>query len=186
MTTTEKKTKAKKSILPLPKSREEANAMIAEIAMNQQRIARLEADTNARIDAIKEKSAEALTPLKDAIDLGFASLRTWATLHRAELLKGGGKTATFTHGEISWRMSKPKVSIKKEKEVLALLQELEMDEYIREKLEIDKEAILKKPSPATSVPGISIVQEEEIIVEPYQVEFELPSTKATAGEAVSA
>lgn len=184
--TTEKKTRAKKSILPLPRSREEANAMIAEIARNQQRVAKLEADVNARIDAIKTRAAEALTPLTDAIELHLAALRTWATLHRAELLAGGGKTAAFPHGEISWRLTKPKVQLRKEREILALLQELGMNEYIREKLEIDKAAILAKPSPATSVPGISIVQDEEIIVEPYQVEFEMPSTKATVGEAVPA
>lgn len=172
--------RSNKNILPLPKSREEANAMIAEIARNQQRIAKLEADLNARIDALKERAAEALAPLTESIELHLAALRTWATLHRTELLEGGGKTATFPHGEISWRLTKPKVALRKEKEVLALLQELGLHEYIREKLEVDKAAILARPHPATTVPGITIVQEEEIIVEPYAIELEQPRMKAVS------
>jgi phage host-nuclease inhibitor protein Gam len=55
--------------------------------------------------------------------------------------------------------------------VLDVLRKLGLARFIREKEEVNKEAILNEPEAVSHVPGISISQGEDFVVVPFEAEL---------------
>lgn len=167
------KAKTRAANVPVPQSREEAARFIHDIGAAQREIARIEADMNDEI-ALAKKTAEAnALPARARIEALTDGLRTWAEAHRDALTDGGKrKYAELGTGRIEWRFAPPRVTIKGADEVIARIRTLGLAMFLREKIEIDKEAMLREPDKARLVQGVSIgTAGENFSVEPFEAEI---------------
>lgn len=170
---TKAKSKTLGANLPVPQSREEAAATVVAIGEINRGIARLEADMNDELASIKEAYEVKALPLRDAATEKTEGLKIWAEANRTSLT-GGDKTKTVDLGTgvLRWRSRPPAVRISKVQDVLDRLKTLGLGRFLREKVEIDKEAMLKEPEVARTVAGVSIGSAgEDFIVEPYEAEL---------------
>lgn len=167
-------TKAKSTAAAwVPQTREETIRAIAEIGELQRGRAVIEANMGDELAAVKARWEAQAQPLGERIALLAEGVRMWCEVHRSELTRGGKtKTASLPSGEVSWRTTPPKVSIKGAAAVLDALRRLALTRFIRTKEEIDKEAILKEPEAVTAIRGIAIEQAEEFVVKPFETQLE--------------
>ncbi len=168
------KVKAKKGHnLPVPQNRGEAAAHVRTIGDTARAIARIEADMNDRLAAIKEEHEARAAPFRDLVVSLTDGLRTWCDANREALTDGGKrKFADLGTGRVEWRNLPPKVTIRGADDVLAAIKTLGLP-FVRTKEEIDREAMLKAPEKARLVPGVTIGSEgETFAVEPFEAEIE--------------
>lgn len=158
--------------VPVPQSRDQATAHIREIGERQRELQRLTAAMNDELAAVKERWETAAQPHQQRIDCLTQGLQMWSEANRETLTQGGKtKTAAFPSGEIAWRLRPPSVRITGQEAVLDLLRRLGLNRFIREKPEVNKEAILNEPEAVADVPGISISQGEDFVVTPFEAEL---------------
>ena len=171
---TAKKTriKAAAAAIAVPQTREQASDAIREIGEKQRELARLTADMNDELARVKERWAEAAEPHKQRVEALTAGVQTWCEANRDTLTQGGKvKTAALPAGEVSWRLRPPSVVVRGADAVLDSLRRLGLGRFIRQKEEVNKEAILNEPAAVAHVPGISISQGEDFVVTPFEAEL---------------
>lgn len=83
------------------------------------------------------------------------------------------QTVEMSTGSFGWRMTPRSVSIQGEEEVIETLEQFGLEDFIRIKKEIDKQAILKNPKAAAGIKGITIGQREEFFVKPLVIQVEI-------------
>lgn len=167
------KAKTRGANLPVPQSRDEAASMIAAVGDLSRALARIGADMNDELAAVKERYEAAAEPMRRALGDKIEGLRIWAEANR-QALSGGRDIKTFDLGTglIKWRDRPPAVSITKVKEVIARLKALGLHRFLRTKEEVNKEAMLAEPEVARQVAGVSIGSAgEDFVVEPYEAEL---------------
>ena len=128
-------------------------------------------------------AAEARTrPIDLEIEQMTKGLQLWAEANRPALTKDGAtKTIRLATGEVAWRIRPPKVTVRGVDAVIEALQRLGLARFLRSKVEIDKEAMLREPAAAGAVPGVSIGSEgEEFVVSPASVELPDAANAAVA------
>lgn len=156
----------------VPQARESVADYIREIGERQRELARLTADMNDEIAVVKERWEAAAEPHKQRIAALTSGAQIWCEANRDQLTQSGKvKTAAFTTGEIQWRLRPPSVRITGQEAVLDLLRRLGLKRFIREKAEVNKEAILNEPEAVSHVAGISISQGEDFVVTPFEAEL---------------
>jgi phage host-nuclease inhibitor protein Gam len=163
-----KKAKTVQSI-PLFRNAEEADDALREINDAQRRIQERSARLQADIDALKEQASAELQPLEEGIGLKVIALYLFATKNRDALTKDGEtKTIKLPSGTLAWRTTPPKVDLKlKVETVIEKIKEMKLGKlFLRVAEEIDKQAMLKDPEKARTVPGVRIAQREEFYVKP--------------------
>lgn len=161
--------KAAASMATVPQAREGVADYIREIGDRQRELTRIEADMNDHIARIKERFEAEAEPHRQRIAALQSGVQIWCEANRDQLTQGGKvKTAAFTTGEIQWRTRPPSVRITGAEAVLDLLRRLGLTRFIREKQEVNKEAILNEPEAVAHVAGISISQGEDFIVAPFE------------------
>jgi phage host-nuclease inhibitor protein Gam len=160
--------------MPVPQNRDEAAQFIHEIGVNARILARIEADMNDEIAQARRKAEQLSKPLRDVIQLRTDGLRTWAEANRDALTeKGKRKYADLGTGKIEWRFSPPRVTIRAVEDVIARIKTLGLTTFLRTKVEIDKEAMLREPDKARLIQGVTIgTAGESFSVEPFEVEIE--------------
>lgn len=164
--------KTSASAVPVPQAREGVADYIREIGDRQRELTRIEADMNDEIARIKERFEAAAEPHRQRITVLTSGAQIWCEANREQLTQGGKtKTAAFTTGEIQWRTRPPSVRITGAESVLDLLRRLGLTRFIRQKEEVNKEAILNEPEAVAHVGGISISQGEDFIVAPFEAEL---------------
>lgn len=163
------------SNLPVPQTREEAAAAIAEIGAAAREVGRIEATLNDKVASLKEAAEAKAGPLKERMTALTEGLRTYAEANRVQLT-GGGKTKTVDlgTGTISWRRRPSKVSLPRKPEALAAiiasLKTMALQQFVRVTEEVNREAMLAEPALARTVPGVKIGSEgEDFAVEPFVV-----------------
>lgn len=158
----------------VPQSRDEANTAIRLIGTDQRELARIEANMNDEIAALREKYETTAQPLRDAITARIEGLKVWAEANRAALTRDGKvKNAQLPAGELSWRITPPAVTVRGMDAVLTRLNAMGLTQFIRKKEEVNKDAILETPPahPVRQVEGITITQREEFAVAPFETEL---------------
>ena len=157
----------------VPQSRAEVVAAIAEIGRLQRERDRIQAEMNDELAKIRERFETEAEPHGRAIEDLQAGVQTWCEANRDALTQGGKtKTASFASGEVRWRVTPPKVAIKGVEAVIHALRKAGLDRFLREKVEISKDAILAEPVAVKKIAGISISQVEEFVIEPFSTELE--------------
>lgn len=164
-----------------PGTQAEAEELIAQIGRIQREHARVQAQMNDAIEAARSAFQEPARLLNEQISERFAAVHAWAETRRAELTREGKtKTVRLATGDICWRTTPPSVRLTQPEVVLERLRGLGLNDLIRSKEEISKEAILADPERVAHVKGISISQREEFAVKPHESALELAETVARA------
>jgi phage host-nuclease inhibitor protein Gam len=148
-----------------PKNRDEAESYLARIGEIQRDAAlnkAVLAEAIARVTAEMEEASAKLTEEHDRL---FRGLQLWAEANRHALTDGGKtKTVRLGNGTIAWRLAPPSVRIKAPEMALAFLIENQRDEFLRRKIEINREAMLANPDLASETPGVMIRSAGEAFV----------------------
>lgn len=156
----------------VPQNREQTADAIREIGERQRELARLTADMNDEIAVVKERWEAQAEPHKVRVDALQQGVKIWAEANRDALTQNGKvKTAAFTTGEVAWRLRPPSVVIRGAEAVLDQLRKFGLARFIREKEEVNKDAILNEPEAVVHVAGINISQGEDFIVTPFETEL---------------
>ena len=160
------------SAVCVPQNREQINVAIRELGVLQRELSRIAADMNDELAAVKESYELDAEPRRQRIDALTQGVQIWSEANRDTLTQGGKvKTVAFTTGEIQWRLRPPSVRITGAEAVLDVLRSLGLKRFIREKEEVNKEAILNEPEAVAHVAGISISQGEDFVVTPFEAEL---------------
>lgn len=158
------------STVQAPQSKADAMRDIKMIGDLQRELGRIEADINDKIAAITNTAAPRIEALRERLTELQAGVQTWCEAHRVEIC-GKGKTANLVTGEVAWRQRPPSVSITKADEVIARLRGLGLVQFIREKEEVNKEAILAEPAEVAGIKGIKVVTGvEDFVITPFEVD----------------
>jgi len=167
------KVKLKAVTVRVPQSKEDAVTMIAEIGDHQRNRARLKADMDDKITALREHYQGVMAPHEEAIRSITAGVHTWAEANRDSLTHGGKvKTADLMTGEIRWRVTPPSCKVVRIKEAMEELKQRVLSRFIRTKEEINKEAILADPDAIKGCAWITIEQSEEFVIVPFETSLE--------------
>jgi phage host-nuclease inhibitor protein Gam len=158
---------------PVPADLASAAASVARIGAIQRDLTLAEAALGETIAAAKAAAETAAAPLKAELELLTRGVQLWAEAHREELTNGGRtKTVALSTGEIAWRSRPPSVRIRDQAAVIETLQRLQLSRFLREKIELDREAMLREPAMAATVPGVTIGSAgEEFVVAPAQADL---------------
>ncbi len=166
------KAKTRGANVPVPQSREEAASFIHDIGVRQREIARIEADMNDAIAKAKKDAEATANPLAEQVERLTEGLRIWADANRQTLTGGKRKFADLGTGKIEWRLTPAKVTIRNVEDVIARIRTLGLKDFLREKFEINKEAMLSDQVKARLITGVSIGPEgERFYVEPFEAEI---------------
>ena len=153
---------------PVPADITSAAASLARIGAIQRDLTVAEAALAETVARAKEAAEAAAAPLKAELEMLTRGLQIWAEARREELTQGGRtKTVALSTGEISWRARPPSVRLRDQAAVIETLQRLQLSRFLREKIEVDREAMLREPALAATVPGVVIGSAgEEFVVAP--------------------
>ncbi len=169
---TKAKLKRAAEAAPVPQNRAEAEAALARLGTIQREQAVLAKATEETIAKAKEAAEATSRPLTEEAALLTRGLEIWATANRLTLTDGNRtKTVKLATGEMSWRTKPPSVKVKDMPAVVALLQRVGLERFLRRKVEVNKEAMLAEPAIAATVAGVTIASDgEEFVVTPVTVE----------------
>jgi phage host-nuclease inhibitor protein Gam len=174
MTTKPTKTRLKTAatLAFVPQNANDTVEAIREIGEKEREITRLQADMNDELARVKERWEAEVLPLARRVTELTTGVQIWCEANRAALTQNGKvKTAAFASGEVAWRTRPPSVHITGVSAVLDALVRLGLSRFIREKREVNREAILNEPQAVAHVPGISIRQGEDFVIQPFEAEL---------------
>lgn len=156
----------------VPQTLDAAAADIRAIGDLQRRLLRETAAMNDQIAAITANFQPALIVLGENISQLQEGVQAYCEGHRAELTNEGKvKTANLITGEVQWRQRPPSVRVTGAEAVIETLQRLGLSEFVREKQEVNKEAILNEPDKVKGVAGITVVTGvEDFVITPFEQE----------------
>lgn len=168
-----KTARIKTPAIAAPRTREEAEALLAAIGRAQREVTRIEANLNDAISSMRAQAEAEAAPHNAEIEASFRALHAWAEAHRDELCPRGTKTARLATGEICWRQRPPSVRVTGAERVIEALRRLGLARFVRTKEEVDKEAILAEPEAVRGVKGLTVVTGvEDFVARPYETEIE--------------
>ena len=158
--------------VPVPQSRDQVSAHIREIGERNRDLLRITAAMNDELAAVKERWEAQAQPHAQRIESLTAGIHIWSEANRDSLTQNGKtKTAVFPAGEVAWRTRPPSVRVTGVEAVLDALRRLGLGRFIRQKEEVNKEAILNEPAAVAHVPGVAISQGEDFVVTPFETEL---------------
>jgi phage host-nuclease inhibitor protein Gam len=151
-------------------SKDETMTAIKELGDAQRELTRIETEINDRIALITEARKGEIEALGIRVDTLTSGIQLWCEANRAALC-ASGKTANLVTGEVAWRQRPPSVSVRQQEKVIERLKSLRLSRFLREKTEVNKEAILAEPAAVAGVPGITVVTGvEDFSVTPFEIE----------------
>jgi len=163
----------KNKTLNVPADKTEATAMLKSIGEMQRCVVHIQADMNDQLVAIKGEFGAKAKPLNAEIQAKFLGLQAWAESNKSDLLTGKAKTARLDTGKIGWRMPPPSVRITGGiKVALERLKRMNLNRFIRQKDEINKDAILADTDAVKDIKGVNIIQKEEFWIKSFESEIE--------------
>lgn len=164
----EKKLKRAAETARAPQNREEAEGMLARLGAIQREVSLISASLDEQIAATRETAEAEALPLKLEAEGLTRGIQLWAEANRPSLTQDGRtKTIRLATGEIAWRARPPSVKLRDQNTILEFLTNSGLFRFIREKREVNREAMLAEPSVARGVPGVTISSEgEEFVVSP--------------------
>ena len=160
------------STVQVPQSKADVANDIKAIGDLQRQLGRIEATINDQIAQITAQAAPQVDAMREQLQALQSGVQTWCEAHRVEIC-GKGKSANLVTGEVNWRQRPPRVNVSKEEEVIQRLRGLGLTHFIREKEEINKEAILAEPSGVAGIKGLKVVTGvEDFVITPFEIEVE--------------
>lgn len=167
--------KAPSRPIAVPQSKTDCMRDIKAIGDLQRDLARISADVNDEIAALTNKAAPRIDSLRQRIEALQEGVQTWCEANRVEIC-GKGKTANLVTGEVNWRKRPASVGLSKVEDVLKRLRAMGLTRFIREKEEVNKEAILAEPAAVAGIKGIKVVTDvEDFVITPFEVDVGEPA-----------
>ena len=144
------------------KSLEEVDKVLQEMCEIEARIEAIDNDAHEEISAIKEKAAADGKPFRDRYKSCVKAMEAYARYARGELFKDR-KSLERTFGSFGFRKAPDSISVSKE--TADLLQKFGLDQYVRTKIEPDKEAMLSLDDETLEKVSAARRQKEDFFVE---------------------
>jgi phage host-nuclease inhibitor protein Gam len=152
-------------------SKDEAMAAIKELGDAQRELTRLETEINDLVAEITNARKDEVNALSERVDTLTNGIHLWCEANRAALCGAKGKTANMITGEVAWRQRPPSVTVRSVDKVIETLKKLGLSRFLREKTEVNKEAILAESAAVAGIAGITVVTGvEDFNVTPFEVE----------------
>lgn len=174
-----------KVALPTIASREEAEAVMNELACVANNQRRITAQRDAAVLAINQRFESPLAECDQALAAKTDALRVWAETNPDQFPKGR-KSIEFVSGVLGFRTGTPKLALLSRawnwEKVCEKVQHY-LPNFIRSKPEVDKEAIIAQRAEIECVLpkcGVKVVQGESFFVEPKLTEVESRQTQEAA------
>ncbi|OIO52766.1 hypothetical protein COY65_02885 [Candidatus Jorgensenbacteria bacterium CG_4_10_14_0_8_um_filter_39_13] len=172
-----------KSVVVIPKSREEASGFVRQVGDAQRELKRIAADSQGRIAAIEEKAGKEAQPHKEKLQGLVDGLFLFFAANRNELTEGGKrKSVDLATGVIGEHTNPHKAVLTEKMEiVLTNLHALKLEQFIRSTEEINREAMLESEESRTlaaTVKGVKVVQVVEFRVKPTDTLEEIVADEA--------
>lgn len=154
-------------------SRDDVERAIKQIGDLQRQLEQTAINQNNELAAITEKYAPKITALQEQIAPIQQAVQAWCESRRDELTQNGKtKTGSFNTGDVQWRQRPPSVAIRGTESVIEALKTHGLLRFIRNKEEINKEAMLNEPELAATIAGVSIkTGVEDFIITPFEQEI---------------
>lgn len=161
-----------KAQIDVPQNNGECAADIKQIGDLQRQLGRTQAEMNDAIAHITETYQGPAATLGKQIEGLQKGVQAYCEANRDDLTNGGKvKSANLITGEVQWRQRPPSVRITGADSVIETLHRLKLDEFVRTKEEINKEAILNTPEAVKGVAGITVVTGvEDFVITPFEQE----------------
>lgn len=165
----------RKTALEVPASTEEATALLAAYVEVERVVLLVRIRDQLAMDAMKAERDAELALLGEAQEQRFASLKAWWEAAGQELAKG--RSAELAGAKIGIRLAPPKVKFAKGTkaegvvEWLLRLRWARAKEFLRRKVELDKQALIKAHAGDEYVrrmfarAGVGVVQEDEFFID---------------------
>jgi phage host-nuclease inhibitor protein Gam len=161
----------KKAALYVCQTKTEAQDAIRELGEAQRELARVETVVNDAIASIVDAKKDQIDALKQRIESLMGGIQYWCEANRAALCVNGGKTANLITGEVSWRQRPPSVTVRGAEAVIETLEKLGLGRFVRQKKEVNKEAVLADAKAVAGIAGLNVVSGvEDFAVTPFEVE----------------
>lgn len=157
----------------MPSSLSEAAEWLAEIGKEQRASIEINVRLNKVVERLKQKALVKDAPHQERLALLVVGLYRYAEANRDVLLEDKKKSVTLPTGSFGWRMSPSAVSLKNVDSVIESLKTLGLDQFIRVKEEVNKEAMLDDEETAKTVNGVTISQHEDFYIKPSELGIEI-------------
>lgn len=169
-----KKTRLKsKAQVFVCQSKEEAADCIKRIGDAERHLTRVQTELNDIIADETAKRTDVIDDLKKTIDTLTDGVQMWCEANRQDLCSKGSKTANLVTGEVSWRQRPPSVSVRGKDKIIDTLKQLKLARFLRQKDEINKEAILAEPNAVAHIKGLKLVTGvEDFVITPFEVDIQ--------------
>ena len=159
-------------VIPVPETAEEAGQFLLQLGEAQRAITAEETRLNERIEKLKQRSANKTRPHSQKVNQLVQGLFSFAQANRTALTDGDKtKTIKLTTGELKWRITPPKVTLRGIEDILKALKAAGLERFIRTKEEVDKAAMLKEPDVAKAIKGVTISNMELFAACPSSTEI---------------
>lgn len=157
--------KTKNITVVAPETMEEADQYLRDIGFARIELRDIDTDLREKTAKIKQEAEDQAAPIRLEIESKWMGLQAWAQANRKRLTNGGQrKTIKLPSGSVSWRILPAKVSLRGVGDILERLKSTpSFQSFLRTKHEIDKDAMLRDKSLASTIPGVSIASEGETI-----------------------
>ena len=157
----------------VPQSKTDCAADIKALGDLQREFERSRGEMNDAIANIAKSFQPVLEAQQTRMTALQTGIQTFCEANRATLCEGSGKTANLVTGEVSWRQRPPSVSIRGADSVIETLHRMNLNRFVRMKLEVNKEAMLNEPDAVRGIAGISLVTGvEDFSITPFGLEVE--------------
>ena len=134
---------------------------------------------NDAIAAITQTAEPLLSALGESMLALQTGIQTWCEANRVALCGEAdrlGKTANLITGEVAWRQVPPSVQLRGVDAVMDRLRVMGLVRFIRNKDEVNKEAMLAEPEAVRGIAGITIVTGlENFSITPFEASAEVPA-----------
>ena len=152
--------------LPVIKSTEEADAVLAEIAAHRRKIELYEIGLRESVDALKTECTDKCEAHKQAIEVRGQALMQFALARREDVFKGK-KSVTLTFGSFGFRLTSTLKTLRKVSwdQVLNLVKSRKLAKCIRTKEEVDKDVLRKMSAETLAAVGCKLVVEDSFYYE---------------------
>ncbi|UXT99426.1 host-nuclease inhibitor Gam family protein [Agrobacterium tumefaciens] len=165
--------KKSKAISRVPQDREAAVWAIGRIGTLRRDIAAKKALADEAIRMVGERLENDTADFAAELAEHERGVQAWCEANRMILTSNDKvKFHDFGTGTVRWRSLPASVSIRGAEAVIEALKSLGLKAFIREKEEINKEAMLNDPDKARTVAGVTIKSEGEVFaIEPLELEI---------------
>lgn len=163
------------ALAAVPQTGGECDRMIERIGQVQRELEHRQTAMNDDLAARKAQHEEGAATFKTELAGLVQGVQAYCEAHRDEMTEEGRvKFHRFPAGEVAWRARPPAVTLRKVADVIeACLRRRGFDRFLRVKHEVDKEAMLREPEAAVTIPGVSIGSAgEDFAIKPFETELE--------------